>query len=637
MRRQVRWPRLCFLSMHSFLKTSPNSPPWRGHLLSLALLCLLTLVLHGSALQGSWRWDDGRLLLYATEYSPSSIFLDPQVTRSVSSNQIAPWSVFLYQVNAALFGFNPWPYYLHHLLSLSCAAWALYLLLRHWLGRWQALLPAALLLMGAPAFHMAQLLMVGHYLDGLTFACLALWAQIHAMRRLQWRWSLLAAGLYLLSCLCKEIYVPWIALLLFVPPPAGSPAASVRWRHAIPAVLVAMAYAAFRIHMFAGAGGYTVTALDGWHALGGVLGAIARALSQGLLGAGALGIVATGLCLACLGAGLAAQPAARRMPMALGMAAAVVVVAFPLLFVVGPGFEGIENARILWVPWTGVCVLWSLPWPRRLALWHKAALLVFVAAAAQQAQVQRQYDRPIAAMFEAYYGFALAPPPGQLLLQPQAQANGMILQAMSVYRARQAMEPQAQHTAPALAWHYPATAQERSRVVTWDDGCSCMMRLSDMPPAQQEAALAARMRSDLFVLPMKHPLHSLANAVGGAVDSVTVSGRQLEVQGWTPSVGPGRKLAFVGFAETPQARMETVERPDVAQAFGRQDMLGSGFRATLTFSSESAAHAGSTEFCAITFSQLPGQEHLIMMLKLPDTQRCESALTPRPNRAQRAP
>ncbi|KRC20589.1 hypothetical protein, partial [Acidovorax sp. Root217] len=60
----------------------------------------------------------------------------------------------------------------HHLLSLACAAGGLYLLLRHWLGRWQALTPAALLLIGAPSVHMAQQLMVGHYLDGLLFACL---------------------------------------------------------------------------------------------------------------------------------------------------------------------------------------------------------------------------------------------------------------------------------------------------------------------------------------------------------------------------------------------------------------------------------------------------------------------------------
>ncbi|WP_238541865.1 glycosyltransferase family 39 protein [Acidovorax sp. CF316] len=621
------------------MRTSQNSPPsWRGHLLALALLCLLALALHGSALQGGWRWDDGQNLLYSTQYSPGSVFLDPQVTRFVSSSQIAPWNVFLYQVNSALFGFNPWPYYLHHLISLSCAAWALYLLLCHWLGRWQALLPAALLLLGAPAFQMAQQLMVGHYLDGLAFACLALWAQVHAMRSLQWRWSLLAAGMYLLSCLSKEIYVPWIALLLFVPPPAGSPSALARWRYAVPALLVAVAYAAFRIHVFQGVGGYTRVALDGWQAVGGVLGAIARTLSEGLLGAGTLGLVATGLCLACLGAGLAAQPANRRMPLALGAGVAVVVAVFPLLFVVGPGFEWMGNARILWVPWVAACVLWALPWPRRLAGWHKVALLVFVAAAGQQAWVQRQHDRPIAAMFEAYYGFALAPPPGQMLLQPQAQANGMILQAMSVFQARQAIEPQAAHTPPALAWHYPATAQERSRMVTWDDGCSCMVRLGDMPPAQQEAALAARMRSDLFVLPMKRPLHSLAHAFGGAVDNVSVLGNQLNVEGWTPTLGPGRKLAFVGFEQMPQASsMETVQRPDVAQTFGRQDMQGSGFRATLTFATEQAAQASAKEFCAITFSQLPGQEHQIMMLKLPDSQRCDSALTPRPTRVQHTP
>ncbi len=616
------------------LSTPLNKPSWHGHLLALGLLCLLTWVLHGSALQGNWRWDDGPHLFNASQYSPWSVFLDSEVTRAVSANQLAPWNIFIYQVNAALFGFNPQLYYLHHLLSLACAAWALYLLLRQWLGRWQALLPAAMLLLGAPAFQMAQQLMVGHYLDGLTFACLALWAHVHAVRRGQWRWSLLAAAFYLLSTLCKELYVPWIALMLFLPLPAGSPSVVARWRYALPALLVALGYAVVRVQVFEGAGGYTKNALESWQAVAGVLRTIARMVSEGLLGAGMLGMVATGLCLACIFASLVAQPAQRRAPMAIGLGAAITVVVFPLLFVARPGFEWTVHARILWVAWAGACVLWCLPWPQRWQRWHQGALIVFLAAVAQQAYVQRQHDRPIEALFEAHYGFALAPPPGQVLLPAESLVPGIMIDAMSAYKARQLMEPLASHAVPALARQPPASAQERARIQTWQKDCACLVPLVKLPPAEQEAALASQMRSEIFVVPLKQPLHNIANVPGGAIDAVTVEGPQMHIAGWTPTIGPGRKLAITGFTDTPEARIEPVQRPDVAHAFHRPDMLSSGFQATLTFATEQAAQAASTEFCAVAFSHLPGQEHLAVMLALPGSQRCDHALMPKATRTQ---
>lgn len=231
-------------------------PAWRMGLLALALLCALTLLLHGSALQAYWRWDDGQHLLNVSTYTPLSVFFDPQVTRAVSGNQLAPWNLFIYQVNHALFGRNPLPYYLHHLLSLAGAAGALYLLLRHWLAHWQALLAPALLLVGAPSVHMAQQLMVGHYLDGMLFACLSLWAYVHAVQRSRWRWAFLASGLYLMSTLCKEVFVPWVALTLLMPLPPGTPSGMARWRLAAPTLAVALAYAVVRVSTFSGMGGY---------------------------------------------------------------------------------------------------------------------------------------------------------------------------------------------------------------------------------------------------------------------------------------------------------------------------------------------------------------------------------------------
>ncbi len=622
------------------LNPSSHKPDWRTNLIALGLLGLLVFALHGSALHGNWRWDDGTHLFNTTQYSPWSVFLDPQVTRSVSGNQLAPWNLFIYQVNSALFGVNPGLFYLHHLLSLTFAAAALYLLARQWLSPWRALLPAALLPLGAPAFHMAQQLMVGHYLDGLTFACLALWAYVHAVRRSQWGWAMLAAVFYLLSTLCKEVYVPWIALTLFVPLPAGSPSAVLaRWRYALPSLAVALGYAVVRIQVFSGAGGYHASALTGWHGVSGVLTTMARMLTEGLLGGGVLGLAAAALCLACVVASVAAQPLqGLRVRAIMGMGAAVTVVVFPLLFVARPGFDWMLHARILWVPWVGLCVLWCLPWSQRLARWHTAALVVFIAAAAQQAWVQRQHDRPIEAMFDAHYGFVLQPPPGQILLPAEFNSPGYLLAvAMNAHAARQIMRPDTAYAMPAVVRQEPASAAERARIRVWQNDCMCLVPLDTLPPARQQAALQLQLGNEALVVPMLHPLSAIASAMGGAIDAITVKDRQLHVMGWTPTIGPGRKLFITGFGDTAQASIDPVQRPDVVQAYGRPDMLLSGFHATLTFANEKAAQAASTQLCALTISHLPGQEHQFQLLPIAGSQRCDRALMPKATRASAVP
>lgn len=609
---------------------SPTKPGRLPGLLALVLLCALTLVLHGSALQGHWRWDDGTHLFNVTQYTPWSVFLDPEVTRAVSGNQLAPWNLFIYQLNTALFGLRPAPFYLHHLLSLGLAAGALYLLLRQWLSPWRALLPAALLLMGAPAFHMAQQLMVGHYIDGLTFACLALWAYVRAVRAGQWRWALLAAAFYLLSTLCKEVYVPWIALTLFVPLPAGAPPGWLaRWRLAVPSLAVALGYAVVRIQVFEGAGGYHGSALTGLNDLPGVLATMARMLTEGLLGAGAPGLVAAALCLACALASLAAQPAQGRLRAALGLAAAATVVVFPLLFVARPGFEWMLHARILWVPWVALCVLWCLPWPERLARWHTAALLVFIAAAAHQSWVQRQHDRPIEAMFDAHYGFVIQPPPGQVLLPTEFNSPGYLTAVtMGAHVARQRLAPATAHPEPALVRKEPADAAERARIRVWQEGCRCLMPLSDLPAAQQQAALQSQLGNQAFAIPLRRPLPYIANAQGGAIDAITVADRQVRLTGWTPTIGPGRKLFITGFDEVPLVQIASVQRPDVAGLLQRPDMLESGFQATLTFASAQAAQTASTELCAVVPGHLPGQQYQFLLLPIAGSQQCQGVLMP---------
>ena len=607
----------------------------------LALLCVLAFVLHGSALQGYWRWDDGQHLFHVSMYTPGSVFLDPEVTRAVSGNQLAPWNLFMYQVNHALFGLNPLPYYVHHLLSLAGAAAALYLLLRHWLPRWQALLPAALLLAGAPSTHMAQQLMVGHYVDGLSFACLGLWAYVYAVQRAQWRWAWLATGFYLLSTLCKEVYVPWVALYLLLPLPAGSPSGMARWRHAAPILAVALGYAVLRISVFSGLGGHHGTALTGWHALPAFMGDVAQVLRQDLLGSGVLGTAAGLLCLACAAAGIAAQPSRRRLWVLVGMGAALVVVVFPLIFVVHPGTDLMGLARYLWVPWVALCVVWGLPWPARLARWRAAALFIIAAAVLQQSYTQREYDRPANAIFDTHYAFVLKPPPGQILVPDEfSSAISTVSQIMYAHAAYQRLRPQQPLAEPALLRQMPADAAERARVRVWSGRCLCLVPLDSLPPAQQESVLQAQLANVGQAFPMGGRPPRLAHGYGGAIDAVTVKGRQLLVSGWTPTLGAGRKLLIA--ASPPDYRVSldafvSTERPDVAQAFQRQDMLHSGFEATLGFSDERMAQAASSSIrCALVQSHLPGQGHQHLLLPVKGRKDCNDALVPDATRADKA-
>ncbi|MBB6562124.1 hypothetical protein HNP48_004833 [Acidovorax soli] len=616
--------------------TQPNKPAWAADLAVLGALCLLAFAVHGSALQGFWRWDDGQHLFFLGLYSPWSVFLDPQVTRTVSGNQFAPWNLFVYQVNHALFGLNPLPYYVHHLLSLVGAAGALYLLLRRWLGRWQALVPAALLLIGAPAVHMAQQLMVGHYLDGMLFACLGLWAYVHAVQKAQWRWALLAAGFYLLSTLCKEVYVPWIALYLLLPLPAGSPRGWARWRFAGPALAVALAYAALRIAVFSGVGGYHRHALDSWRAVLAFAGELARVLTDGLLGTGVLGVAAGALCLACAVAGVLAQPAPARPRMLVGLGAATVVVVFPLLFAVQDYADWMVYTRFLWVPWAAACVLWSLKWPAPLARWKTAALLVFVAAAAQQSLAQRAHDRPIDAMFEAHYAFAMQPPAGQILAPFEFFSPiSMTSMIMNANAAQWILEPGKPHARPALLRAAPADAAERARIRVWSEKCLCLVPLTSLPPGQQDDAVRSHLVNAGAVLQLGKPLPPMAHGYAGSIDEITVVGRQVHLSGWTPTIGTGRKLVITGLPPEAQARLDelvSTERPDVVQAYRRPDMLLSGFRARLSFADEASAQAGSKALCALFPGQLTGQEHQFLLLPVQGRQLCNEALIPEATR-----
>jgi len=59
--------------------------------------------------------------------------------------------------------------------------------------------------------------MTGHYLEGLIFACVAIYGFVRAIRGDGRHWFVLGVLGYILACTCKEIYVPIPVLLLALP------------------------------------------------------------------------------------------------------------------------------------------------------------------------------------------------------------------------------------------------------------------------------------------------------------------------------------------------------------------------------------------------------------------------------------
>ncbi len=228
---------------------------WVGrltHPLGAALLLLLVCFgLHRSALSGGWQFDDGAHLLMAAKYAPWQYFFVPEVMLESTYAHISPWNVFFYEMGLPFFGLNPVGHYVHLLLVLWGVAYATFFLLGEWLPKPYALFGAVLFLAMPPVAGVAQMLMVGHYVYGLLFTVLALLAFNRAVLTGQTRYALLTAGLYALACLCKELYVPLPAVLLFLPVKTWP----VRLRSLLGVAVVAVAYIGFRWWVLGGGGG----------------------------------------------------------------------------------------------------------------------------------------------------------------------------------------------------------------------------------------------------------------------------------------------------------------------------------------------------------------------------------------------
>lgn len=214
------------------------------------------LVLHLGAIGAGWAYDDPVHLQFVLKYSPWEYFTSKAVMLEQSYAHITPWNAFFYEIGIPWAGLDARLHHVHLVAVVAASAVATWMWGQHWLGAGGAFMAAVLFLAMPSTAVVVRMLMTGHYAYGLLFSILALSAWTLAVKRERHGWAVLAAALYGLACLCKELFAP--LPLVFLAWPLGT--LSFRIRLLIPSALVAAGYAALRWHVLGGTGGYVFAA-----------------------------------------------------------------------------------------------------------------------------------------------------------------------------------------------------------------------------------------------------------------------------------------------------------------------------------------------------------------------------------------
>ena len=228
-------------------------PYHRAWLVALLILGGAVGILHGNALDQWWLYDDPQILKHAVLYSPADYFFVPSAWRNLIIFSLTPWLTLTFDLDLAVFGFNPGGFYLHNLLTLTLCAWFIFALLQPLIGNLHALAGSLLFLAGTPVVVAAHELMVRHYLEGLLFYLIGLWFFLHALRDRNRVAAFASALAFALAFTAKEIYVPLSLVILTLP------VASIRFRlqSALPTILAILIYVAWRGFMLGNlVGGY---------------------------------------------------------------------------------------------------------------------------------------------------------------------------------------------------------------------------------------------------------------------------------------------------------------------------------------------------------------------------------------------
>lgn len=588
---------------------------YKKDLLAIGTFGLLVSILHHSALAGSWRWDDGMHLLHTTQYSWSSLFTDPEVLRSVSGNQFTPWNLLLYYINVFFFGANASLYYAHHLISLFAAAVGVYVLLRQWLPAEHAWVAPALLLTGVPTFQMAQQLMVGHYIYGLIFVTTGMVLLIQALKRSetsrQTSFSLAVASafFYGLSCLCKEVYVPFLIFWVVIPWTIKSRCQKAL-AYCTPAFVTGLVYTVARIQLFRDTEGYYGGGIRSWD-IANIIYSLINIPST-LFGDGIRGVLSSMLIAIAIFAGFG-----RSAVSCIVGAAALLAISVPLIFLASNNPSWDLHARYLWAPWIVICVTWSAPWTIFQSI-QKPATALFVILVFLQILSVRPVDLEVEAMFDSHSRTVLS---AKVKYWAPAEFNGSGYMLFVTYSAHEALRRNGfiKGDPPKVMRFAPYGPTQEATTQVWSTPCQCFRPFLALTSGEQEAALTKMRAEKGMLLPGSHPL---ADMYQGPSPKMWIEGNRLHVFGTTASQGPGHVMLLSGWAPSKLVASKVFTQPP--DAAGNIVM---SYNFILVGSSVDAVQRTRQQLCILMQSQVLPYTFIALDSAAP-TSACRKLLTP---------
>ena len=230
------------------LQPEPQQTHPSGDLQSLALRMLgviLPLALfwntYHHVLNNWWMFDDADILHYVDVVGAVDGFYVP----NLKYNFYTPLQHFSLGIDYSLFALEPAGFYWHHLLSLSLVIVLAYAVLRQFFAPIYGSMILSLFVISMPMVQVSNWLMVRHYVEGLLFSLISILLFIFALRRDSLKMAVAGSFCYLVATLAKEIYVPLIVVLLWLP----ISSLQARFKLCIPYAIAAAFYALARIYM----------------------------------------------------------------------------------------------------------------------------------------------------------------------------------------------------------------------------------------------------------------------------------------------------------------------------------------------------------------------------------------------------
>ena len=236
-------------------------------IVSLFTLFAFYLPLCNSSFYG----DDTQIMWFAATKSAGEIFFSPENYRAHSGAFFQPMLGFSFKIDWLLSGLNPKGYYIHNMVSVLLTAIALYLFLKLYVNYLPAMIGSILFILNPVVISLFSYSTNRHYVEGMFFAVLAFYfyvrhdrlnnnilisdknpPDIPLLKGGRWGFLILSSFFYLLSALCKEVYVFLPAIVFII---SGGNIIR-RFKSTFPLWIILCIYLVWRFVMIGGIGGY---------------------------------------------------------------------------------------------------------------------------------------------------------------------------------------------------------------------------------------------------------------------------------------------------------------------------------------------------------------------------------------------